>query len=356
MNHSDDREQQSSISGMEPALGGEDAARDHVTGLEPALGGLHGVDPAIWRDLLSKKNAFRIAKIIDRIPEDHRSRYVARLITILPAGAKDRSIGPDGSHRDAAYSYRARASAALALGKLGDKRAVPALLDALEDGAWMVRKTSVDALSEIGAVRAGARVAEMLDDPSIEVRLAADKALVKLSGPHIFPALIRILRDEKSEGRTLAARWLGLIGDARAVPDLIARVNIIDDGPTRIEVIRALGRIGDLRARPALLPLLEHEDVEIVVLTAKVLLRMAESPEDLREPVSTLVNVITSTDRGRRARGQSEIRNMDGVFRRVLASLPPDAPEELRGLARQLLEFWGQPGPERIYWGALAAE
>jgi hypothetical protein len=355
MNHSNDREQSSPISGMEPALGGKDAARDHVTGMEPALGGLHGVDPATWRDLLSAQNAFRIAKIIERIPEDHRSRYIARLITILPAGAKDRSIGPDGSRRDAAYSYRARASAALALGRFGDERAVPALLDALEDGAWMVRKAAVDALSEIGAMRAGARVAEMLDDSNAQVRLAADKALVKLSGPHIFPALIRILRDVGSESRSLAARWLGLIGDARAAPELIAHINI-DHHQTRIEVIRALGRIGDLRARPALLPLLEDEDVEIVVLAAEALLRLAESPEDLHEPASTLVNVITSTDRGRRARGQSEIRNMDEMFRRVLASLPPDAPEELKGLARQLLEFWGQPDPDRIYWGALAAE
>jgi hypothetical protein len=83
-------------------------------------------------------------------------------------------------------SYKVRVQAALVLGKLADKRAVPALIQALKDENESVRGVAATSLGRIGDKSAANALLEATNDPSEFVRTQAKKALDALSnGPSI---------------------------------------------------------------------------------------------------------------------------------------------------------------------------
>ncbi|MBI2838937.1 MAG: HEAT repeat domain-containing protein [Acidobacteria bacterium] len=69
--------------------------------------------------------------------------------------------------------------AAEALGKIGDKRATPALLTALKDSNESIRESAADALAELRDTAAADSLLGALDDPWGDVRVAAADALWK---------------------------------------------------------------------------------------------------------------------------------------------------------------------------------
>jgi hypothetical protein len=75
-------------------------------------------------------------------------------------------------------SYKVRVQAALVLGKLGDKRAVPALIQALRDENETVRGVAATSLGRMGdRSAAAALMVAVSNDPSEFVRREAKKAL-----------------------------------------------------------------------------------------------------------------------------------------------------------------------------------
>jgi HEAT repeat protein len=75
-----------------------------------------------------------------------------------------------------------RASAALALGRIGDARAVPLLIDVFkyQDPDNWVRQNAAEALGAIGDARAVAPLIAALGEGSLGVRKAAARGLVAL--------------------------------------------------------------------------------------------------------------------------------------------------------------------------------
>jgi hypothetical protein len=78
-------------------------------------------------------------------------------------------------------SYKVRVQAALVLGKLGDKRAVPALIKALKDQNASVRGVTCASLGRLGDPAAVPALKEVLGDGESFVRQAAEKALGQLA-------------------------------------------------------------------------------------------------------------------------------------------------------------------------------
>lgn len=78
-------------------------------------------------------------------------------------------------------SYKVRVQAALILGKLVDKRAVPALVQALKDENESVRGVAATSLGRIGDKAAANALLEATNDSSEFVRSQAKKALEVLS-------------------------------------------------------------------------------------------------------------------------------------------------------------------------------
>ena len=105
-----------------------------------------------------------------------------------------------------------RSSAAEALGKIGDKRAVEPLIEALRDSFS-------------------------------DVRYYAARALGEIRDSRVVEPLIEALRDEDYEVRGNAALALGKIGDKRAVEPLTKSLKNKDRG-VRMRATEALDRLG----------------------------------------------------------------------------------------------------------------
>ena len=107
------------------------------------------------------------------------------------------------------------------LAKLGPS-AVPALIHSLRDRDSMVRRIAALALGDLGDARAVESLIMALKDADKAVRRLAAEALGKLGDPRGIEFLIAALKDEETRERVCAARALGELGDARAVEPLKA--------------------------------------------------------------------------------------------------------------------------------------
>jgi HEAT repeat protein len=114
-----------------------------------------------------------------------------------------------------------RAAAAVALGQLGDRRAIEPLLVSLADQYPNVRAAATEALGQLGDA-AVAPLSEALRDDDWQVRRAAAQALGQVSDAAIDP-LREALHDYNSRVRQAAAQALRQLGDARAVNLLVRR-------------------------------------------------------------------------------------------------------------------------------------
>lgn len=148
--------------------------------------------------------------------------------------------------RDQDEDGQVRMGAAMALGSLGDRAAVAPLIE-------FVR---VDMQKRTGIIAAGIG------------------ALGELRDPRAVPILLEALNNRAEDWlyREMAARALGSIGDRRAVSSLIAAAYM---GDTRHDAIGALAEIGDAKAVETLIGALdEGEDPETVQAARTGLLKI----------------------------------------------------------------------------------
>lgn len=148
----------------------------------------------------------------------------------------------------------ARGDSIKALGEIGDVRAVPALLNRLGDSNFNNQEFAAAALAQIGDRRATRPLVAMLRTPGTEAqtRFAAANALVVLGDAKAIPDLLDALRDQDGLSRHLALKVLGVIGDGRCVPVAIAALRDPDQN-VRWEAVKTLGALCDTRAVTPLL-------------------------------------------------------------------------------------------------------
>ena len=138
-------------------------------------------------------------------------------------------------------SARARARAAHALSKLGDARAVPALIDRLNEQELAVREKCVLALGQLGGDAAMDALVALLGDQQPELATAVSRAL-ESCGERALPALVARVGDRDPDVRGQVVDLLGFTGSARAVPALCAAAQ--DQDPSvRIRVLTALSAL-----------------------------------------------------------------------------------------------------------------
>lgn len=152
--------------------------------------------------------------------------------------------------------------AAQALAKIG-LPAVEPLIMVLKGQHVLAKESIVIALGEIGDPRAVGPLVDVLLDKSEWVNEDAAKALVKIGLPAVEP-LIMALKGTRSRGRgktidiqNLVVKALGEIGDPRAVEPLIKAL----DSDQLMSCIGALGKIGDPRAVEPLIDVLRNKSV-----------------------------------------------------------------------------------------------
>jgi HEAT repeat protein len=172
---------------------------------------------------------------------------------------------------------RVRRYLALALGRLGDRRAVPALLQAAKDSAANgphadpeTQIYSVWALGAIGDPEAEPALAELARSEDAGVRKAAVHALGSLPGEESRAALASALADGIEDVRWNAAVALARRRDPAAVPVLLEMLDRAHLGAvagmseeqrvdTLLQAVEAAGVVPDPRLRPPLEALRDHD-------------------------------------------------------------------------------------------------
>jgi HEAT repeat protein len=286
------------------------AALALVDGDEIALPPLTAGEQRIFAELLG-----RYARALRGAPRERLARHFES------TGGVRRELGTLSDRR----AWR-RAAAAFALGDMGSRRAVPALVRMLRDPEPEVRVAAARSLGRIGAVEAVQPLAETLVDRSVPatlaghalleigdaglpslcallgheepaVRAGATELVGLLGGAAEAPAVLARLRDASASVRAAAAAALGRLGSADAADGL--REALDDRVPfVRAAAATALGRVGDRTAVPELLWLAAEDDFEPAQAAADALRRL--DPE-------LLVRVASRAGAGAHAREAADL-------------------------------------------------
>jgi HEAT repeat protein len=142
-----------------------------------------------------------------------------------------------------------RSETVVALGNLGDARAIPALVQLLGSFSEDLRRQTSEALRNMGAPAVPALQAAARS-PSATVRAAAIRAIAGIPTPAAKETTLAALKDPDPDVRVEAAGGLADRKDASTVPALLTALND-RDGRVGTEAARALAVIG----RPAVPPL-----------------------------------------------------------------------------------------------------
>jgi len=175
-----------------------------------------------------------------------------------------------------------RKAAAKALGELESKAAVEPLINALEDDDKEVKMYAAGALDAIGHTSAVDPLIERLKTKGEywRIQLIAVIALGNIGDPKALPALFQVLKAPDSNFRSAAAEALGKIGDPKALRPLLIALKD-EDSFVRLLTARALGEIGDPGAITALKHVLDTEkDQEVHESAEKALAKIEKAKED----------------------------------------------------------------------------
>jgi len=168
-----------------------------------------------------------------------------------------------------------RKAAAVALGRIGDARATPALAELLEDDAEMVI-AAADALAKIGDPRAFESLLAHVGDSNAAVRQAVVGALNSLGSPEM-PARARpLLSDADPNVRESAVKIAGYFGYAECA-DLLLERCLDEDERVRRAAVEHLPYLEDERATPALVRALRHETPKVRAAAAAAMAQSEES-------------------------------------------------------------------------------
>jgi len=152
-----------------------------------------------------------------------------------------------------------RRRAADALGKIGSDAAIEELVKALNDEDYYVRGRAAGALGEIGSDAAIEELVKALNNKYYDVRSSAADALGEIGSDAAIEELVKALNDEDSSVRGRAADALGKIGSDAAIEELVKALND-EEFDVRGRAADALDKI----ASPELLP-----DLSLRLKTAK---------------------------------------------------------------------------------------
>lgn len=197
-----------------------------------------------------------------------------------------------------------RRTAVDALGGFGDKRAVPALIKILNDSknseglngkpyglshleytlhGNIVRLSAARTLGKLGDIRAVPALIRVLDDSDALERVAAAKALSDLGDERGVSALTNALNDSDDFVRALAAEALVGVADIGMVPALISALKNSDDlardydDLVRHHLAVALVELGDRSVAPVLIEILGgNESIGLKFWAAEALVKLSQ--------------------------------------------------------------------------------
>jgi HEAT repeat protein len=217
-------------------------------------------------------------------------------------------LGERGTRR---LSPWRRALACEMLGKIGSPRAVPVLLERLDDRRPEVRMAAVRALGDVGSAEAvpalGAAFLERrvaptnvvndalrtiggeapgptfergVESPDPIVRVSSCYGLAGIASTHgaaVYRLADVLASDSDARVRAAAAASLGIAGGGSAPPALVAATTDPDDNVRR-SAVKALGSFDDPTTADSLDARTEDDDREVAIRAAESLLALSRRP------------------------------------------------------------------------------
>lgn len=169
-----------------------------------------------------------------------------------------------------------RKAAAVALGRIGDARAVSSLVEALEDDEELVI-AAADALAKIGDPRAFEPLLARVGDANAAVRQSVVGALNSLGSPEMPARVLPLLSDADSNVRESAVKIAGYFGYAECADLLLERCHD-EDERVRRAAVEHLPYLEDERATPALIDALRNDTPKVRAAAASAMAQ-AEGPQ-----------------------------------------------------------------------------
>jgi len=235
-----------------------------------------------------------------------------------------------------ARRWTRRATAAAILGWTGSPRAVPVLLERVQDVHGEVSAVRAVALRALGRIRhpeAVAPLAGALASPETWLPPVVASTLARIGGPARTALADRLADpDENEVVRRWSAQILGDLGDRRSLPVLCTALEDTD-AELRARAAQALGAIGDPRAVERLLPRLLVDPVPFVrTAVARALGRVGAD-----RAMQLLVEALADPEWWVRLRAIEALEKIGSPARDLLvATLSDPDPQVRRGAARAL--------------------
>ncbi len=164
---------------------------------------------------------------------------------------------------------RVRRAAVESLGRIGEQECINPIIMGLKDDDANVRRTAIRYVSQFNDPRALELFIPMLGDSVPVVAQEVVKAIL-IIGTDALDALVDALEIPSSIIKRYAATALGLLKDVRAVPPLIELLTNIN-WVVRKAAVNALGELNDKRALNALLTMLDDSREEVALSASKAL-------------------------------------------------------------------------------------
>ncbi|MHA1166962.1 MAG: HEAT repeat domain-containing protein [Candidatus Hodarchaeales archaeon] len=187
-----------------------------------------------------------------------RSSAVNELISMYNEGKKkEKELIINGLIKALDEDYwSAKFGAAEALGEIGDQKAIPALINKLEDEDPEFRGQVALALGTMKASKATIKIGKLLEDDNDVAREFAARALGMLKDKRITKKLIWAMKDSVPEVRVAIAGAMGSIGDYQFTDRLIRALGDKNEH-VRKAVAEALGKLGNPRGIVPMIKILD---------------------------------------------------------------------------------------------------
>ncbi|MFX1520715.1 MAG: HEAT repeat domain-containing protein [Promethearchaeota archaeon] len=141
---------------------------------------------------------------------------------------------------------KVRMNAALALGTIGDLRAVEPLIVALSDKRRIVRREAANSLGELRDERSAEPLIKALKDKDSGVRMFSARALGRLGDERALDPILELLSDKDTSVSQWACEAIGELGIARQdAIDTLKRLLKHKNKRLELSAAGSLGRLGD---------------------------------------------------------------------------------------------------------------
>ena len=232
-----------------------------------------------------------------------------------------------------------RRSAVVALGRIADRRATPALVNMLRDQSLAI--DAADALAQIGDPKALDGLLDLIGDDDASTRQAAVSALNSLATPQMSKRIIPLLHDPDPNVRESAVKIAGYFGYSEAAGQLL---KLSSDPVERVRsaAIEHLPFVEDAGVSDVLIHAIKEEAPNVRASAARALGNMEGS-----ETVHHLIQALADEDVwvryfSARSLGRRRANESVAALERVVAE------EKFNHVRIAALDSLGQIGGQRV--------